>query len=71
MCAYVCREAGHDATKFKTRLLNMCLRYHCIMGETGQHGQLPKTVFQFLHRELEVLVWRKWPHSLPLSGRFC
>jgi hypothetical protein len=45
-------DRGHDPGKFHTRLVNMALRYNCIMGETGQHGQLPRTVFQFLYKEV-------------------
>jgi hypothetical protein len=53
----LCRKylaLGNDPAKMMTRLLNMALRYHCIMGESGQHGQLPREVFQFLHNELQV-----------------
>jgi hypothetical protein len=50
------RKRGHDFRKFHTRLMNMALRYQCIMGETGQHGQLPRNVFQFLYREVRALI---------------
>ena len=52
--AYTDRK--HDLRKFHTRLMNMALRYQCIMGETGQHGQLPRNVFQFLYREVCALI---------------
>ena len=29
-------------------------RYECIMGETGQHGQLTRSTFQFLYDKLKV-----------------
>jgi hypothetical protein len=48
------KSRGHDPSKLQTRLLNMAVRYHCIMGESGQHGQLPREVFKFLHDQLQV-----------------
>jgi len=48
------KSRGHNASKLQTRLLNMAVRYHCIMGESGQHGQLPREVFKFLHDQLQV-----------------
>ena len=34
--------------QMNTKMLNMLLRYQGIMGDTGQHGQLPRTVFNVL-----------------------
>ena len=47
-----CASVHGDATtaKMHTRIFNMTRAYQAIMGDPGQHGQLPKALFEFLSR---------------------